>query len=851
MKIALKIFFHHRSSGPCARAEGCNSSSKLNTKGRRNEGHEEDGQHGFSLLRALRPFAPSCLVLASVLSLLVPLRVMAVGTSHWIQQSEADWKAGTFDGVVATNLGDLKLSRAVKTLLSEDARVSSVYCFAEAADGTMYVGTGPQGVLLAVKGETVTTVLKLGDNANIFSLLFDNQGRLLIGTGGDKGQVLRLDHPGTEGGKPKEIFSADGVQYIWSMTKSPDGTLYAATGPNGQLFQINPDGSNKVLFSCEENNLLTLITDGKDTLYAGSDPSGLVYRINRKTGAAFILYDAQESEVKSLALDAQGNLYAGTAEADEPAKVAAAGSDNADRVGRPEKSATATPIPSKPPTSPKPPPLPLPGPGEPAPIPKSNGKVAASHPLSLRIMDDPDPGVPGGGDPEPAQPPDQSQPDASAQGPNGTLPQQAAAADNSGKSQQNGNAIYKITPDGFVTEVFREQVTVLSLIEHDGTLMAGTGSDGVIYQIEPAAEETIVAAKVDPKDVTALFRGSDGRLWMGLANSGQIATLGASFATTGTYTSEALDAKQVSRFGKINLRGSLPKGTTLTVATRSGNIDDPARKGWSGWSDEIPATEYVAVPSPSARFLQYRLTFSSSDGKDTPIVDSVNTAYQMPNMAPEIHSVKVTPQGKAAVTPVDLDSSAIPAPSPVKTITWEASDPNNDTLQYTLYFRTGSSGEWILLKDKLTDVTFDWNTRNVADGHYHLKVVASDAAANPIGQGKSASRVSEEIVVDNTPPEIGDLKVTAGHGEAKIETKVVDQTSTVAGLAFAIDSADDWQAVLPVDTIADSPEEAYSFVVGGLSAGTHQVTLRATDSQGNQSYTTVTVTAEAPATSKE
>jgi hypothetical protein len=798
-----------------------------------------------------RPVSALCAGIALVL-LLISNGARAVGTSHWVQQSEADWKEGTFDGVVATNLGDLKLSRAVKTLLSQDSRVSSVYAFAEAADGTIYAGTGPQGVLLAIKGETVSTVARLGDNVNIFSLLFDDQGRLLIGTGGDKGQVLRLDHPADEHDEPKEIFSADGVQYIWAMAKASDGTLYAGTGPNGQLFQINPDGSNKVLFSCEENNLLALISDGKDTLYAGSDPSGLVYRINRKTGDAFILYDAQESEVKSLAMDAQGNLYAATAQADEPTKTTASGSDNADRIGRPEKAAAAgTPLPSKPPASPKPPQLPLPGPGEPAPIPKAGNKPATSHPLSLRIMDDPAPGEPAPGEPAPGdpgqQPPDDSQQDANAQAPNGNQPQQAASPDNSGKNQ-NGNAIYEITPDGFVTEVFREQVTVLSLIEHDGTLLAGSGSDGVIYQIVPSTEETIVAAKVDPKDITALYRAHDGRVFLGMANSGQIATLSASFASTGTYTSAALDAKQVSKFGKINLRGLLPKGTTLTVATRSGNVDDPANNGWSKWSDEVPATEFVAVPSQSARFLQYRLIFGSTDGKDTPVVDSVNTSYQMPNMAPAIHSIKVAPAGggKPPNASADSDSSAIPSPSPVKTITWDASDPNDDSLQYTLYFRSGSSGEWVLLKDKLTDPTFDWNTRNVADGHYHLKVVASDAAANPIGQGKSASRVSEEIVVDNTPPEVGDLKITPGKGEARIEANVVDITSTVAALAFSVDSADDWQAVLPVDTIADSPEEAYSFVVGGLSAGSHQVTLRATDSQGNQSFTTVTVTAEAP-----
>ena len=42
---------------------------------------------------------------------------LAVGTSHWTHTSEADFKAGTFKDVVATNLGDLRLSRAVKSLL--------------------------------------------------------------------------------------------------------------------------------------------------------------------------------------------------------------------------------------------------------------------------------------------------------------------------------------------------------------------------------------------------------------------------------------------------------------------------------------------------------------------------------------------------------------------------------------------------------------------------------------------------------------------------------------------------------------------------------------------------------------
>src|SRR2546421_10765772 len=79
--------------------------------------------------------------------------VLAVGTSRWVHTTEADFKAGTFHNVVATNLGDLKLSRSVKTILEQDPRISSVYAMVQAKDGTIYAATGPQGVLLAIKDD--------------------------------------------------------------------------------------------------------------------------------------------------------------------------------------------------------------------------------------------------------------------------------------------------------------------------------------------------------------------------------------------------------------------------------------------------------------------------------------------------------------------------------------------------------------------------------------------------------------------------------------------------------------------------------------------------------------------------
>ena len=93
------------------------------------------------------------------------------------------------------------------------------------------------------------------------------------------------------------------------------------------------------------------------------------------------------------------------------------------------------------------------------------------------------------------------------------------------------------------------------------------------------------------------------------------------YATKGTYLSPVLDATQISRFGKMQLHGSLPPGSGLTVSTRSGNVREPVEKGWSNWSDENPAEEILPIGSPSARFLQYRLTFTSKEGIDTTSAD--------------------------------------------------------------------------------------------------------------------------------------------------------------------------------------------------------------------------------------
>jgi hypothetical protein len=434
----------------------------------------------------------------TTLILLFCTPALAVRTSYWTHQSEADFRRGTFDKVVATNLGDLKLSRAVTTLLEQDPRVSAVNALAEMPDGTIYAGTGPQGVLLRVKDGSIDTALKLSDGVSIFSLLADSEERLLIGTGGQKGQVLRYQ-PGND--EPQVLFDSSAVQYIWALQQTPDGAIYAATGPHGQLFELREGAEPKVLLESSENNLLCLISDGNDLLYAGTDPNGRVYRVNRRTGEAFVMYDAPESEISALALDRRGNLYAATG---QPSRTpeAAAGPATPHDIGRPEGGTTGFPIPAEPPADPTPPPMPDPNPGEPEPIPHGTTDalptpiaIVRNQPLDLDDAPEPreDPGAPeapeagdGDGDGEDEVPtPPARVPREDAEGDlhpgvsPGRQPTVDAAA--TGQTRPGGNAIYRIDRDGFVTEVFREQALVLSMLEHNGSLLVGTGSEGHIF----------------------------------------------------------------------------------------------------------------------------------------------------------------------------------------------------------------------------------------------------------------------------------------------------------------------------------------------------------------------------------
>ena len=94
-------------------------------------------------------------------------------------------------------------------------------------------------------------------------------------------------------------------------------------------------------------------------------------------------------------------------------------------------------------------------------------------------------------------------------------------------------------------------------------------------------------------------------------------------ATDGTLVSCAIDAEETTAWGNLTWAGDFPAGTTVAAETRS-SADGVI---WSAWSTPL-TTSGSPITSPAARYLQYRLTLSTTN----------------PLVSPEVHQVLVSAQ---------------------------------------------------------------------------------------------------------------------------------------------------------------------------------------------------------------
>lgn len=741
-----------------------------------------------------------------LISLAIAAPALATQTQFFTQSTRADFEAGRLESLVVTNFGELKLARAIETLLPDEGRYASIDAIAEGLDGTVYLGTNASGLLIALGGGKPTTLADFGEGSSVSALAVEASGDVLVGVSGETAKLQVLRKGATA---PEPLVELPEAQYIWSIALAADGKAYLATGPLGQLYEVDPaTKAAKVVFDSDEDNLRSIVSMN-DMLFVGTDPNGLVLKVDRKSGAATVVYDAPESEVSTLLLDARsGHVYAGTSQLVE------GGAEEAgiESIGRPAAGASGEPLFMEPSEAPKP------RPSEDAPEGELKADTTPPAPQAdptngqARLADEDGPA-----DTQPAT--------------HGASPAGPITSIGGSEPAANGNAVYRIDSQGFVSEIFRDPSMVLAMARLDNQLLIATGPTGTLYQLDLTSEEHTAIARSRSQMLTSILIAADKSVYVGSALSSTLSKLSANLSKTGTFTSGVLDAAQVSAFGKAQIRGSIAADTSMTISTRSSNVEDEESPLWTPWSTPVAAARFTTIATPPGRFLQYRIALSGN-GVATPTLEDVTIAYLQPNVAPRIDSVSVT------------SDPAEDGPQPMRTISWVATEPNGDELRYAIYQRSGANSPWVQLAKDLTDVTWQWDTRKLADGRYEIKVEASDALANAVGTGKTVSRLAEPVQVDNTPPAIGDITVSRENGKVTISLRVADRGGVVSKLEYMLNSDEHWQNVQPSDMLSDSPDEQYSIVLPDAGAATQVVSLRSRDESGNTAYESVTIRPE-------
>ncbi len=708
----------------------------------------------------------------------------AVTPGTWVHKSEADFSKGEFVSTVVNSLGQVKLARAIKVILAPKDAPQIVSVISTGPNG-IYAASGADGRIFRVRGGKATRFATVPATMTV-SLVHTPRG-LLAGTAGKGAGIYRI----SPAGKVSAVWTDPKVTYVWALLPGVKGVLYAATGPKGKVYAVSPQGKAEVIYGTDKTsgNILCLAMGDDGKVLAGTDRNGLVVEIDPAKKTSRVLLDAVEKEISSLLVDESGGVYVSTADV---ARVSAPATPNGAKMGKAARSVKSA-------------------------KPKLLSKTPASHPARDAVPVDEEDG------------PDVHEDQKNGRSP---LPGPSPAAAPGGQ----GNAVYYIRPDGLIETIFRRPVAILSMIRQGELLILGTGSTGDVYTVTLDGDEVARIVDTDASQVTSLAATRDGKVYFTTANKGSIAVLDKGFVEAGTFTSPALDAGQIARWGTLKIRASIRKGAGLLVSTRSGNLADPDDDTWSDWSAFSPATDgFLPIASPAGRFIQYRLKITG-DGVATSAVESVQLIYQIGNLSPTVSGVLFKPSAKPD------GSEGGKGPRAYRAITIAAKDPNGDKLLFRLEFRDLGATNWIEIADKLTAPKYVWNTRTVGDGKYELRVRASDSPSNPGASARQAMRISDPIVVDNTSPLFKALGAKSGKKVAIVSGQVVDAGSRIVSIQYTVDSQADWRAVLPSDGIADSDAEKFSFRVEDLKSGDHRIALRAVDLYGNVGYGAVTVT---------
>lgn len=227
----------------------------------------------------------------------------AAGTRIWELAGFDELDKGEARGTRISSRGEVTLgSRAVKIEVGE---VGLVWSAAKDDDGAVYLGTGYDGKIFRLEGGKATEIAKTGQLV-VTALALDAEGDLFAASLPDA-VIWKISKPSeVRAGAPltavKWATLPDDAKHVWALAfDAKRRTLYAGTGPSGQVYAVGADAKPALYLDTEEEHVLALVDAGPNRLLAGTSPGALVLEISgpgRSTARA----DFDATEVRALVL---------------------------------------------------------------------------------------------------------------------------------------------------------------------------------------------------------------------------------------------------------------------------------------------------------------------------------------------------------------------------------------------------------------------------------------------------------------------------------------------------------------------------------------------------------------------
>ncbi|MBN1154489.1 hypothetical protein JXB12_06155 [candidate division KSB1 bacterium] len=717
----------------------------------------------------------------AVLTCIILLPVISFASSSQIQtyNSFTKLEQGTSDGVSLSSEGELRLSPRIETVF--ESQETFIWDIVSAADGTIYFSAGNQGLIYRIlKSGDIDTLCKL-DEIQIHALVTDRHNNVYAASS-PNGKVYKIDR----NGNISVVFDPPDT-YIWDLTFDKSNNLFVATGDSGAIYQITANGKSSLFYMSTESHIRALNWDNSGNLIAGSMGNGYVYRIS-PAGKAYIIYDSDLREIHQIEVTSDGTIYA-------------AG------LGR------TTPVSPVGPTPPK----------------EEEKKEANKENENNEI-----PGV-------------YVLDEIEIEAPSLTAGLRVSAE----------SGIFKIDPNGMIRNIWdeaREPVQSIAL-KSGGTLIVGTGKNGKLFSYDSSNKKVLITGFQQAQISSLYFDKTDQTILMATANLGTVYRMTEKTRSVGQYQSEVFDSYSISNWGSISWEYDCPDGCDIKFYSRTGNTKEP-NNTWSDWSVSYHNSEGSKITNPNARFFQWKAELSSRKNDSSPIIKKVNISYVQENVEPIIHQITIHPQGEFYQHPQQNfeyegpsygedvmesknNSSANDRSSDYmgrklarkgyRTVSWQATDDNNDKLLYDIYLKLTSTENWKLLVSHWPVSFISWDTYRFPDGVYQIKLVTTDSLANPIDQAKTTERISNTFEIDNSGPQISEIELQTKDNLINVKFKVTDRFNPIQDLLYSIDG-NKWKRVFPTDKIFDTRNEYFEIQDSFIKDGsTHSLMFKAID----------------------